>query len=372
MRQKQMILMVVGAMMGLVTARAGTGQQEMQPAVAFPHAGVRMSIPKGFEFIGTVGPREVTTAVRKDGEKAIQSVTLAVCLEAVDGTAAKLADYVRKEIDQALDVRGLVVEKDTPRKVAGQEALVRQVRYTSRGRKMTAITACWLRPSEEGKTAIGYALTATSFADKADGLGEAFEAAVDSVLLTPLWRPTELPIEALAEPIASPGEGYSLRRPHGWFRIPMGQTLTLAQWDCQADNETVRAWVISQPSPQGTTAKQRAQAVMATKAPNVVSTVVSQGAAGMAGREGYQFIVRLSPGAPSSRPAGEGSAPAQPLVVQRVLCVRGAGKEDRCFTLFLFYQGADVQAASAMMDKIASGFTLLPGPPASAPAADDQ
>lgn len=356
------MITVTGVILGVFAAQAarGAGEPEMLPPVSFPQAGVRLAIPKGFEFVGTGTPREVATAVRKEGTRPVQSVTLAICLEDAGGSAAKLAEAVKNQIAQALDVRDLVVVKDAPGKVAGQEALVRHVTYTSRGQKLSARMACWLRPREDGAPAIGYVLTATSFADKAEGLAAVLEQVAGSVATAPMGRPAELPIEALGEAIALPAGGYSLRRPHGWYRVPVGGAVAMAQWDYLADSETVRTWVVSQAVAKGTTPRQRADAVMATKTPEVVSTVVAQSPARMGGQEGYQFMVRLAPAAPASRPASAPGGVEYPLVVQRIICVSGAGKDDRCFSLFLFYQGADVKAAAAMMDKIAEGFALAP------------
>jgi hypothetical protein len=321
-----------------------------------------LAVPKGFAFTGTGSSRLVATAVLTEGGKPVQSVTLAVRPEEAESTAAALADHVRQETAEALNVRNLTVVKDWPLTVAGTAGVARRVTYVSRGEKMTATMACFVRLLEDGKSAIGYVLTVSSVAEKEGTLGAVYEAVAGSIVLTPIRRPTELPIETLAEAIASPSGQYSLRRPHGWYAVGVGGSVTVAQADCLLDAETVRAWVVVHPVAKGTSARQQAQGLMGMKVPRVRRTVVSQGPAAMGGREGYQFTVKLSPDAPaaSSRPA---TAPAEaavsPLVVQRILCLPGPdGKAERCYSLFLFYQGPDVQAAQAMMDKIAEGFSL--------------
>lgn len=387
MRNSVAIAIVLILSAATVGAAPGEPPQMCEP-VTFAHAGVSFSVPKGFAFAGTGGASDVATAILAIKDKPVQTVSLTARLFTGSPTAEAFAGAALKDMrTNRLAVRHLKVLKKTPITVGGVAGVGRRISYTFRGKKSVAAMACFVRPLKGMDLTLCYMLTVETLPAHEARLLPVLDSVIKTVKLVPPAHPTSLPVETLAEPVASDDGDYTLRRPHGWYVVPNQGTVMVAQCDfLQQSFSSVRAWVAALPLRPGTTAEQYVDgcitkgAHVAGKSPDYVRKLVSRRAAKLAGRKAQQFTVMLSPKpkpAASSAPATSAPAVRQPeprsqILVQRVICVPGRRPDkDLSYSLFLFHYSTDVQAAKAMIDKIAEGFSLA-APAATKPKAADK
>ena len=106
----------------------GDGAIQMGKVFEFPHAGVALGVPEGFEPQNVGEPFDVMRAGLLKGAKSVQAVTLSAFPVAEKVTAAGFADAMTAELRKNLAIRHA---KETPRvsvRVAGIEG-----RFARRG-----------------------------------------------------------------------------------------------------------------------------------------------------------------------------------------------------------------------------------------------
>ena len=399
---------VWAALAALAGPGAAAGAGEAPPAageakrVEFPHAGVVLSVPGGFKLQSPAGAFDVMQAVRKQGGRAVQGVTLSAFPVAAGVTAEKFADGVLKDLQGNIAFRRVKLLKKTPMTVAGIPGAGRKIRYSLRGQETVAARAYFIRELAASRVWICYVLTVEAVAGKDADLLQVLGETIKTVALISLRHPAAMPVERLGRAVKDYRRGYSVRPPLGWYSAVTLVGVEMGRIDYLLGGMLMPAaqMVVAKVPPALTAeacAKDALQlAVEAATENGMVPTVISQGPAKLGLTDGYQFVLRQAArAAPATAPADKPAAPEAPLappvlIVQRTICAsppprpapstrptqpasrpaaRPAGRFS--YSLVLITQGVKPAAAVAMVEKIAPGFELFPPdepPPATAPA----
>jgi len=345
--------------------------------IQFPHAGISLAAPEGFEYEAPESPVVVMRAVRKANGKAAWAVTLmAFCVDQ-EVTAEQFVDALVAGQQETLAVRDLNVRKKVPMTVAGIKGTGRLMEYTFRGVKTLAAGAGFIRQGRAGGAPrICYVLLVESAElspPKRTMLLAILGEVIKTVRMVPFRHPIDAQIRASADPLGGPGLGCSIRPPLGWYATVSDTGVGLGQTDYLLGGEvTLRAQVMSRSRPAGTISRQHVEECLRLARRRMEAdgkvTVVSQGAAELAGRGGWQFVARLEGAAPTtaSAPATSRAAgPALPpvFVVHRAVCAdlptAGDGPPQTVsYDLVLTATGPNTDAAraQAVMDRLAEGF----------------
>ena len=378
---------LLGPLLALVAASVAAFGATTQTAglIEFPHAGISLVLPKGFECRQPEEPFDLMRAVAKDAGTPTQAVSLLAYPVDEKVTVKQFAESRLSDMESDLAIRHLTVVKDTPMEVAGIVGLAHSMTYTCRGEKTVAASVCFIRELAAPQVRICYLLSVECAEKQADKLLPIFGETVKSISLTAVRRPTDLPVGKLGPAVRDSQRGYQFCPP---LRLLVRQTpvgLIAAQTDCLRC-----ASVGGLPLPQlrvivgdveaSATCEQYAKGCLrlamqeAEKSgPQVSSKVLLEGPAQMAGMEAYQFVLEQSSRAePSSTPA---STPAsnqadEPVItVQRSMCLRQADGRKKGYSLILLCSDGQAKAAGAMMQELAEGFSLLAPTTASGPTA---
>jgi len=402
----------VCTMWSATAAAEPTTRCAMAPRREYPHAGIALSVPKGFTPQPVSGPFDVMRAVRMEGDRAVQAVTLSAYCVAAKTPADAFADAMLADLKANLSFRRVQELKKTPMQVAGIAGAGRLVSYELRGQKTTAARAYFIRTLKPTNVPVCYVLTVEAADQSKDDLLPILGEMVKTVALTSPRHPALLPVKTLAAPVKDHKRGFAVRPPAGWFCSPTVLGLQMGQADYLLGGGVVplvNAMVL--PVEAGQTsdvcAKKAVETAKATAAEHgMVVKVLGEGPAKLGKLDGYQFILRQSAaptpttapatapdkgkphGPHGAKPKAEPAPPAAPpvLIVQRTACVfpkvktpattKPAGTkpattkpaDGRNYSLVLITQGVEAKVAGAMMDKIAAGFALLPPPKTPAPA----
>lgn len=381
---------------GALAAAEPPARRAMEPRQEFSHAGIALSVPKGFTPQPVGGPFDVMRAVRMQGDRAVQAVTLSAYCVAEKTPPDAFADAMLADLKANLSFRRVEELKKTPMQVAGIAGAGRLVSYELRGQKTTAARVYFVRTLKPTNVPVCYVLTVEAADQSKDDLLPILGEMVKTVALTNPQHPALLPVKALAAPVKDFKRGFSVRPPAGWFCAPTVLGLQMGRADYLLGGAVVplvNAMVLPVEAGQtsGGCARKAVETAKATAGEHgMVVKVLAEGPAKMGTLDGYQFILRQSAApAPTTAPTtapDKGKAKPQPkpkppaappvLIVQRTVCVFPDLKtpattkpaDGRNYSLVLITQGVEAKVASAMMDKIAAGFALLSPPKKPAPA----
>jgi hypothetical protein len=375
---------------GALAAAEPTTRGAMGPRQEFAHAGIALCVPKGFTPQAVGGPFDVMRAVRMKGDRPVQAVTLTAYCVAEKTPPDAFADAMLADLKANLSFRRVEELKKTPMQVAGIAGAGRLVSYELRGQKTTAARVYFVRTLKPTNVPVCYVLTVEAADENKDDLLPILGEMVKTVALTNPQHPAPLPVKTLAAPVKDHRRGFSVRPPAGWYCAPSALGLQFGQADYLLGGTVVpvvNAMVL--PVEAGETAagcaKKTAETAKATAAEHgMVVKVLAEGPAKLGKLDGYQFILRQSVAPTPTTAPDKGKAkpnpkpPAAPpvLIVQRTACVFPKVKtpattqpaDGKNYSLVLITQGVEAKVASAMMDKIAAGFALLPPPKAPVPA----
>ena len=344
----------------------GDGALRMGKVLEFPHAGVALAAPEGFEPQNVGEPFDVLRAALLKGSKSVQAVTLSAFPVAEKVTAAGFADAMAAELRKNLAIRHA---KETPRvpvRVAGIEGVGSRLSYTFRGTKTAAARVYFIRRIKSPQVRICYVLTVESTAERKSDLLPILDATIKSLKLTTVRRPRAVGVSKLGRPFKDHRHGYMIRPPLGWYITTIPAGVVLAQADYLGGSlaaPSIQVQVsVRNVLDHATSKGQATKCIETALKASAGYKVVSQGQGKLAGLPGYRFVLRGEPAAKGqTQPKGKPEPPV--TILQRTACVAGAaGRPAKSYNVVLVCQGARIKELEGMMEKIASGFELLKSP----------
>lgn len=369
---RRLALLTIATCLSAWTPAGAADPPKIAREVAFPHAGIAVALPEGFELQMVAEPFEVARAVFTEGGKVREGLTVLALPYRREMTARQYAEQMTREMDKNLVIRNLKVRKRVEMPVAGTKGIVQLQSYTYRDEETVAASVYFLRPPANGRIGICYVLTVEAGRARQDRLLPLLGPIIRSVRTVDLADPTAIPLGETVGTIEDARLGFSLGVPAGYAAGSAQGSVYMLQTDYLAGATpgiVVQAPVVRVAADQSAEAyaKRCIQDVATAGGEQGVEVeVVSKGPAALAGRAGYQFVLRRR--APSREGGGPG---AGDVVVQRSVCAsRGDGAVS--YSLVAICRTDDPEAAEAKLDQIADGYRLLteaPQPPATAPAA---
>jgi len=350
-------------------AHAGA-EVRMGKAVAYPHVGLSLAVPEGFEPIICVEPYDAMRAVLLDSAKAAQGVTVSVFPVDKKKTHAQFAEDMIADMKANLAVRQVKVLKTAQVRIAGQDGTGCRLQYLFRGVRTTAARVFFTRdvPATGGR--LCYVLTIESNPKHEESLLPVLDAVMKSFKLSAIRRPAELTVTVLGPPFKARHFAFSIRPPRGWYVVDLPAGLEITQTDYSAGGmPTTALQITARKTPEGATSRALAlgHLARATKAFPRAKTLW-QGEVTLAGLKAYQFVLHQEPKVAASSSAGEGKStpaakPTTMTLVQTAFCVPEKGKSPaRTYDLVLLCHGGKADNVRATMARIAESFTLLDRP----------
>ncbi len=350
---------------------------KMRVSVAYPHAGVTLAVPTGFRYDPFLTePFQVMKALRFQGRKASQSVSLSVYPVAGGETAGQYLERLHDDMARSLSVRRLKILQTAKRSVAGRPAEAVHMTYTFRGIKTFAVSVCFLREEKASPAGsapatmrtprcLAYVLTVEANESQSESLPRTFDAVVRTVVLTDIRRPVDLPIDLTGPYLKDFSRGYAIHMPHGWI----GGRNDVGMFTEQADY-TLGA--VPCPSVQGVSTlvdSARTAEICGEKAfeyerkRGVRIDVLAKGPTKLAGKDGFQFILRKSEPADGNADVAAPTATQATIEVHRILVITAevAGKA-RQYAFIVVCKDVTVEQATQLADALAEGFSLIPLP----------
>lgn len=372
---------------------------EMAPAIEFPHVGVALSVPEGFQLQQPDEQRLVMRSVLKDGEKAGMAITLLAFLVDGETTTETFAKRMVDDLRAELAVRRLEVLKETPMPVAKLQGKAQLLAYTYRGEKTTSAVVCFIRELTSPTVRICYLLRIEAPEKRAVKVLPIFGEVVKSVSLTEVRHPADSPFDPTGPATVDLRGNFSIRLPVRWFVRQTATGIAAGLSDYLRGGLPIPALQVAVIDvPPQMTSQDCGKAWLATARKGAYETglkdeVLSEGPATLGGVAAHEFVL-LQSAVPQTQPptatapAGTtgpaatapatataptaASAPAtatQPaegaksiITAQRTACVLGPAGRGRSYSLVLIYPGGDGKAARAMLEKLAAGFSLRKAP----------
>jgi len=371
--------------------------------IEFPHVGIALSLPDGFERRQPIDQTEVFRAVRMDREEPVQSIRLSAFAVGERTTAKDFSSERIRQLEAALAVRDLEVLKETAMPVAGTVGLAQRLRYDYRGEDVEAAGVCFVREKAAEGHRICYLLSVECAAKHVDCLLPALGEVIKSIAFVSIRRPGEAPIGPLGPEITDAQSGYTYSPPLRWFASWMNGVLVTGQLDYLRPESGVdglplpQLRVLAVSVAEGTSTKasaaqyrDRIHDLAAKRGLHDRTRLVGERPAKLSKRDAHQFVILQMPETmPTTKPAvtmptnsGRVStkpAQTQPVrttrgdetlaIAQRTLCAPYKGKTFS-YSVILLCQTEDGKAAEAMLDKLCEGFSLAEptSPPATKPA----
>ena len=123
------------SVVALAVAAPVTGQSTTDVSagevLAYPHAGIALAVPEGFEHRVLALPVDIVRAVRQISDRDQVSVVVMARLVAPSETADAYADMKEAQLKRSSDVKDLKILKKTSIPVAGLTGTARLVSLTS-------------------------------------------------------------------------------------------------------------------------------------------------------------------------------------------------------------------------------------------------
>jgi len=359
---------------GIEMARK-TAKQDL-PELAEPHqyshAGIRIALPVQYQLLPVVVRGQILNASRPDDGRNRVIITLDTRTVGKGVTAEGFWNYATSHWQQSgiADLK-LIEQRDV--QVGGVPAVARLLTYSSDGHDVAAVGACFIREikrTEGEPIRVAYLLLLKGTAGRMTDMFPMVNAIAQSIYLSEIRRPVDMPIELGDTAARDPLGRYALRVPKGWSFAQTEQGPILGQLDLLLGGHAsplVKAVVTD--VPDSTNAKACGLDVISflrqQKGHKV--SIVSQSAARVGGKNGYQFVLRtripLPP--PASRSGQKEDVPkttkfSEPFIqVVRLLGVPGEPGRREYLLIALDCYDTPAEKAEAVMDKVAGGVMLL-------------
>ncbi len=342
----------------VLSGPAGAEEEPETATLSYPHAGVSLTLPEGFELQMLAETFDVLRAVRYQEDAAVQALTLSAYPVEPSDTARAFANAKMAELKRNVNIRRLQVPKETTMPVAGVKGVARRLSYLFRGEKTVAAQVYFTRDVTKDLR-ICYLLSVESDEAHQGTMLRVLASAIKSLKRIDMAHPMAIELPEASLTLSDAKRGYAVDVPRGWHASSGRGGVYLFQTDLLAGgipNPNVSVTVAG--TLPETTAAACAEKLIAyvnktATSKGLNAKVLSNEPAKLAGREGRQFVMRLSK---SSDGNGEGAE----VHVYRILCTPDPGGEGaRSISLALVAQNAEPDAAAAKLDALAEGFSLL-------------
>jgi hypothetical protein len=362
------MLVLATAMATPVTAQTPASAPSPTPVV-LPHAGISLALPAGFEQAVSGDPMDVVRAVQSSGGQVLSAISITTVIVSDRDTAESVADQKVNELSRRLAIRHLQILSKVEMPVAGQKGATRLLSYTFRGQKTFAAQVFFLRQPSEPKVHLCYVLTVECTPAKQKMLLGLLGDLVKSIKLIPLQRPCDMPVTELGDPLKDPKRGYTIRPPAHWPAEMSSTGFRTGLPDFTLDGRllpTVRL-AISE-VPENTSAQTFAEKMLdvaqkSSEERNIRFDVISKGAAKMADKDAWQFVVR------QTELSKDASQRDTVIIVQRTVCVpRGQFMPWQSYTLAGIGQNCEPSVVVDLVNKLAEGMEITAPESASNPA----
>ncbi|MDY6914429.1 MAG: hypothetical protein SVT52_08245, partial [Planctomycetota bacterium] len=216
---------------------AASGIAAAAPAVSmdkpreFPHAGIALSVPKGFEDQPLAELSDVMRAVLIEANEPVRAVTLTAVAVAADYTVDAFAEAQLAELKQNLVIRKLKVLSKTQLSVCGVTGTAWLMSYSFRGIETIAARAYFIRDWPRAKLRICYMLTVEAPAEKQTFILPTLGEVIKTVTLSAPLHPYEVKLAGTGSVKKDHARGYSIRVPAGWFTNLSDTGMLLGQMD---------------------------------------------------------------------------------------------------------------------------------------------
>ncbi len=351
-----------------VAAQAQTPKIELAPPVTAAFAGVKVSVPKGYDLQLTSDRYTVLRAAKLENDQAVLSVSISAVPVSPRATFANFVDMAKPTPNLVL--RNLKVLKIRRLRMAGLDGEVRISSFESRGIQATAVTVFLLRPVPSVPMQMGYVLSVEGEKSRGKELLPVLAAVGESLELSDPVRPLSQKIDTLGGTIVSKRWGYTIRLPQWWKgrlsrdrdQVVMDQTDYLRGG---VPMPQVKLVVLPEPGTAEVCAKTALRALRETMGGRKMEfETVREGPARMADRDGYEFVVQQILPPVTTQPA---AAPEPVVVAHRTVCVGGIS-----YSLEAIGQTDKLDQVTSVLEAIAGGVTLSAPQtimPATAPSA---
>ncbi|HPS51990.1 MAG TPA: hypothetical protein PLK08_00390 [Phycisphaerae bacterium] len=350
------------------------GEMRLQPAIDLPGIGLRMAVPLSYVYTDPDEPFKAYSCVLTDRGQAVQNITLMAYPYDKSQTVKDFAASTLTDIKNNLAIRELKVLSETPIQVAGLAGIARAMEYNFRGIDTSSVTLIFTRSLEQFKAAnplcadqIIYVLSMEVSIEQKESLLAQLDMVVRSISLMPLKSPTDMPVNLRHRVfIKNFSCGLAIRLPEFWWSEITGDGIKMGRYDYLCNDDSPMLEIVSVLVSDSLTAQACGQAAIDfDKKRGLSFDILQQGPLKIAGKLGYQFILRQSETqAAESQPAGtKKTAETKDYVIQirRLLCVPDstAGK-NRHYAMILTGFSADVKKLCDIMDELTDSFDTLP------------
>lgn len=354
------------------------GAVKMPPAEDYPHAGVSLAIPEGFEAQAVNDPFDVARAVLAENNKPVQAVTLSCYPIAEKVTAERFADAMLADLQKMLAISKLSVNRKSTLQVAGVESQVRLLSFEYRGAPTSAIKVFFTREEKHAAAADGtvrlcYVLTAESTVERQGTLAGVLGEVIKTVKFVPIQPPAAVGAKDLGLPVRDYRMGYVLRPPAHWYTrlTPSGVEAGLTDYVLGGVPMPLLRLAVTEAA-AAETPEQASKKIVEALQQNAAADgqelkVASEGASTLGALEARQVVLNQEPASRPARLKGD-EEPAVHIAYRTTGVVEVSGRPPRTYWLAVYCQSADAAGPLSILTAVADSFQALPAAPTSASA----
>ncbi len=356
---------------------------EMGAPVEYPTAGLRFALPVGFANRPLRESSQVALAVRGEGTEAAQSFSAHAFPIGKGVTAKAFLKFVTESIQRKLAIRNLELVEEAGVSFHGIEGAAQLATYSHRGTESAAMVVCFVRqasrpsePADSEPVYLAHLLVVETPKAQIDSVAPTLAKVLETVSLSELRRPIEMPMQDVGAPIENRSLGFAIRQPDGWIATSDETGLVMGRIDYLLGGiASPEARVLTATVADSWTSKSFGENAIKLKTEQGFEMeVLSQGPARLGGKDGYQFVIRKTALSAATEPAPEPgqikpiSLPSAPkpassyIEIGRLICLPAEQDKKKLYALVLDCYYCEVEQAQEVMDKIASGFVLLKPP----------
>lgn len=342
---------------------------KLAPPVTLDSAGLQLALPEGFVFQPLSDPNQFMAATRgaqaSDKPQMISGFAYAVDK---DVTPRMTLDQMAAAASSNLAVAKLTQVEEMEVPYLGTTAVARLYECEFMGSPVLLVRLCFARDiagADKKDAKLMYVLGMGLLASDAESLLPTLSSVARSVSFVDPKRPAELTPSATLNEIKLPEFGLAIGQPQGWAGQSTARGYRMAATDFLSGGSAgAQAEAITVAVPATSDSKTFGEKVIQDRVKEGQRiTVLSQGAARLAGLEGHEFLLRRGVStAAAGQAASASSAPAEPaevLEMARLVCVPAAEGKKTVVALVVRRQDMDEQALRQSMDVLAGGLRLL-------------
>ena len=326
-----------------------------------PGAGLSIALPVGFETLPLSEPNEALAALRIEGRKATQSLTLAIHTVGVGDSPETFESALVDQSRHELAVRHFQADGQRPCRAAGLAGVQQAMQYVHRGTPTSAIRACLARdlPATDATPArrLMIVLSVETAREHAALLPATFRAVLDSLKTEPIVSPINQPIALSKNWLKDYRGGCGIRQPESWTgQSGARRIVTFAQDNTRGGIENPELHVVSLDISGAPTAKQLGdRAIAFEKKQGARLLVLQERASTLDGKPAWEYLLQRTIHDPMEK-----TPDRVDIEVRRLLCVPEEDrKQTRHYALLLRLQGGHPRLAQTMMATLADSFRLI-------------